>query len=259
MFKCSLVHLCAVLFPSSIRENNMFIKLTFGLVIGAAAVSALSQTITDIRTKTGNSAYAQDGRSVIVRNPYGLCWRSGYWTAADAVPGCDGQLAPPVAKITAPAVPAVPAAPAAPALPPAEPAPVAAAGPAPKRCDFTVALVNDQTFVFNNAVLTNAAKRRIDEEVLSKLAACTRTESVLVTGHTDRIGTQQYNQKLSQERAGAVAAYLKGRDVGLNIQTSGAGETQPVKTCDDKFGRKHLIDCLAPNRRVVVEVKGTAN
>lgn len=44
---------------------------------------------TDIKGKTPHSAYVTDSRGVIVRNPFGLCWRTGYWTPADAVPGCD--------------------------------------------------------------------------------------------------------------------------------------------------------------------------
>ncbi|OGB24050.1 MAG: hypothetical protein A3I66_11280 [Burkholderiales bacterium RIFCSPLOWO2_02_FULL_57_36] len=229
----------------------MFIKLAIGLVIGSAAVGTLAQTITDIQAKTGDSAYAQDGRGVILRNPYGLCWRTGYWTGANAVAGCDGQLIPPVAKITAPEVPA---------LPPiaSTPAPVVTT-PAPIRCNFTVTLVNDQTFVFNKAVLGNAAKRRIDAEVLNKLATCTRIESVMITGHTDSIGTQQYNQKLSEKRAGTVAAYLKSKGIASNIQAFGAGESQPIMDCGDRVGRKQLVECLAPNRRVVIEVKGTSN
>lgn len=227
----------------------MFIKLAFGLVIGWATGGTLAQTITDIRAQTGDSAYAQDGSKVIVRNPFGLCWRSGYWTPSNAVPGCDGQLAPPVAKITAPAVPTVPS---------PLPAPVAAI-PSSKRCDFTVMLVNDQTFAFNKATLSNPAKRFIDEEVVSKLAACTRIENVLITGHTDRIGTQQYNQKLSKKRADAVAQYLSNQNITSNIQTFSAGSTQPVEICDNKLDRKQLVACLAPNRRVAVEVKGTIN
>ena len=43
-----------------------------------------------------------------------------------------------------------------------------------------------------------------------------------------------------------------------NVETMGAGKTQPIKSCDDKLGRKKLIECLAPNRRVTVDVKGPA-
>ena len=248
--KRCLIHLCFALFPPiQFAKNNMFIKLAFGLVIGwAAGGTTIAQTVTDIRAQTG-SAYAQDGSEVIVRNPFGLCWRSGYWTPSNAVPGCDGQLAPPVAKITAPAAPALPS----------TPRPLVAASPSPKRCDFTVMLVNDQTFAFNKATLSSPAKRFIDEEVLRRLAACTKIENVLITGHTDRIGTQQYNQKLSKKRADAVARYLNSQNIKPSIQTFGAGSAQPIEICNNKLGRKQLLACLAPNRRVAIEVKGTIN
>jgi OOP family OmpA-OmpF porin len=231
-------------------QNNMFIKLAFGLVIGSAAIATHAQTITDIKTQTGHSAYAQDGRNVIVRNPFGLCWRSGYWTPSDAVPGCDGQLAPPVAKITAPPVPALQDTP---------PAPPIAARPAPKRCDFTATLENDQTFAFNQTSLNDAAMRHIDEEVVRKIGSCTEIENIVVIGHADRLGAPAYNQKLSEGRAEAVTQYLKNRNVAPVIKTVGAGSSAPIKSCDNLRGRQQLIECLAPNRRVTIEVSGTAN
>lgn len=218
------------------------LNLALAVTAGIAAASATAQTITDINAKTPNSAYLQDSRGVVARSPFGLCWRTGTWTPADAVAGCDGELAPPVAKPTAPAV--------------AAPAPAAAA--APKRCDFSVTLSNDQTFTFNKAVLSTAAKKRIDDEVLTKLGNCAKVDIVLVTGHTDRLGSQQYNQKLSEKRANAVAAYLKNKGVKAEIDTLGAGKTQSIKACDDKLPRAQLIECLAPNRRVVIEGRGLA-
>ncbi|OWW19193.1 OmpA family protein [Noviherbaspirillum denitrificans] len=222
----------------------MLKHFALALTVGLCTVAASAQT--DIKANPDKSAYVQDGRGVIARNPFGLCWRTGYWTPADAVAGCDGELAPPVAKPTAPAI--------------AAPAPVAAAAPvAPKRCDFAVTLGADQTFEFNKAVLNSAAKKRIDDEAIAKLGTCSKVDIVMVTGHTDRIGTHQYNQKLSEKRADAVAAYLKSKGVTAEIDTLGAGKTQSIKACDDKLPRKQQIECLAPNRRVVIEVRGLAN
>ncbi len=217
------------------------LALALALAVGLGAASAGAQT--DIKANPDKSAYLQDSRGVIAHSPFGLCWRTGYWTPADAVPGCDGELAPPVAKPTAPAI--------------AAPAPTPA--PAPKRCDFAVTLAADQTFAFNKATLNEAAKKRIDDEAIAKLGSCAKVDIVMITGHTDRIGTQQYNQKLSEKRADAVAAYLKSKGVKAEIDTLGAGKTQSVKACDDKLPRKKLIECLAPNRRVVIEVRGVAN
>jgi OmpA-OmpF porin, OOP family len=220
------------------------LKKVAAIFITCAAAGAYAQT--DIQAAKPYSAYVQDSRGVIARSGTGLCWRTGYWTPADAVPGCDGELAPPVPKPIAPPVVVAPLPP-----PPPPPAP-------PKRCDFAVTLANDETFVFNKAVLTSAATKRIDETVLPKLAACAKVDIVLVTGHTDKLGTQQYNQKLSDKRAEAVAAYLKGKGIDAPVDTLGVGKTQAIKACDDKLPRKKLIECLAPNRRVVIEARGLA-
>ena len=78
-----------------------------------------------------------------------------------------------------------------------------------------------------------------------------------VDGHADRLGSHPYNQRLSEKRAEAVRAYLvsKGFDKSSS-ETLGFGKTSPVKSCPNQKDRKALIECLAPNRRVVVEVKG---
>jgi len=82
-----------------------------------------------------------------------------------------------------------------------------------------------------------------------------------VTGHADRIGTDAYNQKLSQRRADAVKDYLVGQGVeDKRIETAAKGESEPVVSCDNVKGKvsgknKNLVECLQPNRRVVVEVK----
>jgi OOP family OmpA-OmpF porin len=134
------------------------------------------------------------------------------------------------------------------------PAPVAQAP-----CDFAATFAAEQNFEFDRAELTEVAKRRIDEEIINKLVSCNKVDIIIVTGHTDRLGSQQYNQKLSYRRAEAVAAYIKSKNVTAPIDTVGAGETQPAKTCSGKMQRDKLIACLAPNRRVVIEVRGHAN
>ena len=109
-------------------------------------------------------------------------------------------------------------------------------------------------------MLKPEGKAAIDTEVLSKLRDVTKLELILVTGHTDPIGTQAYNQKLSERRADAVRDYLVSKGVAKDkIETLGMGKTQPVPglVCHQKE-RKALIECYAPDRRVEVEVKGEA-
>jgi OOP family OmpA-OmpF porin len=113
-------------------------------------------------------------------------------------------------------------------------------------------------FAFDKADLKPEGKAAIDSQVVGKLAQVQKLEVVLVTGHTDRLGTDAYNQKLSERRADAVRDYLVSKGVDkAKIETIGMGEKQPVVQCDQK-NRKALIDCLQPNRRVDVQVKGEA-
>jgi OOP family OmpA-OmpF porin len=223
--------------------NTMHKRILFSLAICVGA-GASAQTVSDIHASRSHSAYMQDSRDVIVRSPFGLCWRSGTWTPADAVPGCDGALVPPVSNPIAPDI--------------ASTAPVTQTSPAaPQRCDFAITLGTDQAFAFNKAILSNAAQKKLDAQVISRLESCANVETILITGHADRLGSQQYNQRLSEKRANAVATYLKSKGVAHSISTRGAGKAEPVKDCHTRLDQKELIKCLAPNRRVTVEVRGT--
>ncbi|CAN5738248.1 OmpA family protein [soil metagenome] len=223
-------------------------KKNFAIACCFAAISAPALAQTDIKASTINSAYLQDARGAVTRSGAGLCWRSGYWTPADAVTGCDGSVATLAASTEVAVAPA-----------PAIAAEVAAPKPlAPKRCDFAVTLQNEETFDFNKAVLKSEAKKRIDTEVMEKLANCNTLNLVIVTGHTDIIGTQQYNQKLSEKRATVIASYLSSKGISADIDTMGMGKTQQIKACNDKLTQTKLAECLAPNRRVVIEGRGLA-
>jgi OOP family OmpA-OmpF porin len=225
-----------------------------GSTLGIATAQAQAQT-KDIVLKNDIQGYAVDQRNVVVRSGTSLCWRSGSWTPAMAIAECDPDLvkkpAPPPAPVAAPVAPPAPK----PAPPP--PAPAAA-----KPCDFTVALASDQTFAFGKSVLSGPAKARLDSDVVAKLGSCAKVRLIVVTGHTDRLGSSESNQKLSEKRAQAVTEYLFAKGVSASLfDTMGAGKTQAaqgVPKCDDKLPRAKLIACLAPHRRVVVEVKGTA-
>ena len=155
-----------------------------------------------------------------------------------------------------------PAPPPAPAAPPPAPVPAPrAAEPAPKPEPKKPAIVNlssTELFEFNKATLTPEARAKLDSEVIAKLKDIADIRYVNVNGHADRLGSAQYNQRLSEKRAEAVRAYLvsKGADAS-KIEVFGFGKTLPVKSCPDTKDRKSTIECLAPNRRVVVEIQGT--
>ncbi len=178
----------------------------------------------------------------------GLCWRAGYWTPAMAIKECDPDLV----KVAAPAP--------APAVPPPPPPPPPAPAPAPAPQVQKITLASKALFDFDKSVLKPEGKAALDSEVIDKLRDVSKLELVLVTGHTDRIGTQAYNQRLSERRANTVRDYLVSRGVARDkIETLGMGKTQPIPgvVCNQK-NLKELIACLAPNRRVEVEVKGEA-
>ena len=157
---------------------------------------------------------------------------------------------------------------------PAKPAPAPAPAPAPKPAPVAqpappppppapkkpavVNLGSTELFEFNKAVLTDQAKAKLDAEVVAKLKGLGQVRYINVNGHADRLGSPQYNQRLSEKRADAVRAYLvsKGVEAG-SIETFGFGKTTPVKACPDSKDRKSTIECLAPNRRVEIEIQGT--
>jgi len=180
-----------------------------------------------------------------------LCWRDSNWTPATASATCDGAIKP-----AAPAAPAPVAPPAAPApapraapAPAAPPAPVPAPAPAPTSEKVTFAA--DAFFDFNKSVLKPEGKAKLDD-LVSKIGAI-NLEVIIAVGHTDSVGGDAYNQKLSIRRSDAVKAYLTGKGVEKNrVYTEGKGEKQPVADNKTAEGR-------AKNRRVEIEVVGTRN
>lgn len=210
------------------------------LVIAASAVAsfAASAQVKDIKAATPNSAYVQDGRGVVARNSTGLCWRTGYWTPADAVPGCDAPLVVEQQK----------AAPAPAPAPVVAPAPVKPA-PAPAPTSEKVTFAASALFDFDKAVLKPEGKSHLDE-MAAKLKSI-NLEVVIAVGHTDSVGSDEYNQKLSVRRAEAVKAYLVSKGIEANrVYTEGKGKKQPVADNKTAEGR-------AKNRRVEIEVVGT--
>lgn len=181
--------------------------------------------------------------------------------AALLVAGCATEPEKPAAPTPAPTPAPAPApAPVAkPAPPPPAPTPAPAPQAAPKPAPVKpISLASTELFEFNKATLTSEARAKLDSEVIGKLKDMSMIRYINVNGHADRLGSPQYNQDLSEKRAEAVRAYLVSKGVDASrIETFGFGKTTPVKSCPDQKDRKALIECLAPNRRVVVEVQGT--
>src|SRR5690625_1572129 len=117
----------------------------------------------------------------------------------------------------------------------------------------TIVLDSDVLFEFGQADLKPEGKRQI-EQYVPLIKARGRTW-IDVVGHTDRIGSKQANDRLSLERAQSVRNLLIAN--GLNpdrIRARGLGSRHPKVECPDQ-ARAALIECLAPNRRVVINVR----
>jgi OOP family OmpA-OmpF porin len=146
-----------------------------------------------------------------------------------------------------------------------EPVPQVAAAPippAPAPLLEKVTLSSDVLFEFNKASLRPEGKQKLDE--LATRIGDANVQEIVATGHAARISSEEYNQKLSEERANAVKVYLadKGLDPQL-VKAEGKGESEPVTgdACS-KMGRENaknrkLVQCLQPDRRVEIEVFGT--
>lgn len=209
----------------NIAKKSLLVALIAGLGLGASIAQAQERV------------YVIDQRDVVAKSDYNLCWRTGYWTPAAAAADkagceCDRDLLPQSACSNK----------------------VGAARPTSDK--ITVAA--DALFDFNKAVLRPEGKAKLDELVAR--AKEIRLEVILAVGHTDRIGSNAYNQRLSEKRAAAVKNYLVSKGIEANrVYTEGKGETQPVTgdSCKGTKRSKALIQCLQPDRRVDIEVIGT--
>ena len=154
-------------------------------------------------------------------------------------------VAVPVAEVAAP-----------PPVVVAPPPPVQPIAPPPRR---HVSFSADALFAFNSSALSADGVREVDK--FSGELAGTRFERIHITGYTDRIGSDAYNLRLSQQRADAVKQRLldSGGVAATKIDAEGRGKSDPVTKPGDCGGKRTLktIACLQADRRVDIEVEGT--
>lgn len=207
-------------------KSSLVAKLTASVaLIGAATAYA------------GVTPNLVDSAGVPVRDSSGACVQ----TSSIIHPDCEAKKAP--APIPAPA-PAP-----APVVAPA-PAPVVPAKPAPQPVKQAITIQAEALFDFDKSILKPAGKKSIDDAIAKMKQV--DVEMVIAIGHTDSIGTDAYNQKLSERRATTVKEYMVSQGIpAAKITISGKGETQPVATNKDAAGR-------AKNRRVDIEFKGVS-
>ena len=209
--------------------------------------------------KVTTGAYAVDATGEVVRDPFGLCWRTYSWTPALAIPECDGQAAPkpkPAAAAPAPRAATPPPQPAPAPVPapvvaaPVVAAPVVAAPPPPQRRTVSLTLGADASFDSGKADLKPEGRAKLDDVATKLSQPGVQIDSMTITGHTDSVGNPASNQRLSERRADAVKSYLVSKGVdGSKVKTLGRGQTQPVSDNKTPQGR-------AQNRRVELEVSG---
>lgn len=218
------------------KKMSTLTQVLLAAAIGAVSFSAMAHTTAKNENLGG---YVVDAQGKVVKSGSGECLRSAQFTAALATEECDPDLIPKKAEPTPPPV----------VQPAPTPAPAPTPMPAPVMETRKVTLEADTYFDFGKSTLKPAGKSRIDAEV-AKLNGKTLNGAVAI-GHTDSIGTDAYNQKLSEQRAKAVKDYMVSKGVPADkITIKGMGEKQPIASNKTKGGR-------AKNRRVEIDFTTT--
>ncbi len=215
------------------KKLNKVASLFATAALATSMSGAFAQTVDNWVNGSGNLPWKNGTNE--------LCWRDGFWTPATAIAECDGALKPPA--------PAPAPAPAPVAAPAPRPAPAPAPVVAPVATSEKVTFAADAFFDFDKSVLKPEGKAKLDD-LVSKMGGI-NLEVIIAVGHTDSVGSDAYNQKLSVRRSEAVKSYLVSKGVEKNrVYTEGKGEKQPVADNKTAEGR-------AKNRRVEIEVVGT--
>lgn len=213
------------------------IKKQIGMAVSCALAVGVVSGMARADTAPADTGYLTDQRGTVARSGFGLCWHTGFGPAVHT-PECDSTVVPtPIATAAEPTPPAV-----------VMPKPVAE----------RVTLDADTLFDFDKAVLRPAGRVALDD-FIGKLKGID-LEVITAVGHADRFGSEAYNQRLSEQRAAAVKAYLISKGIESNrIQTEGKGEMQPTTKGGECSGAKSakVIACLQPDRRVTIEVIGS--
>jgi OmpA-OmpF porin, OOP family len=232
-----------------------FMKQSTGLAAAVALAllilsgGAIAQQAAGPQTPAANNGYLRDTGGDVPRSAYGLCWHTGFAPASPTwTEGCDAKLV--AASVALPVEPE----------PVAQPAIVVAAAAPPaiepvvlERQTFDA----DMLFDFGKSSLRPAGRATLDD--FAARIKGIDPEAIKTVGHTDRVGSSEYNQRLSEERAESVKTYLVGIGIApQRVETSGKGKTEPVTLSGDCPGAKSakLISCLQPDRRVDIALVG---
>jgi OOP family OmpA-OmpF porin len=219
-----------------------------------AALAGVASAQPSSAGATGLPGYAVSSDGRVVLSGFGQCVRAGHWVPANAAEPCDriarADVPPPAPVAIAPE-------------PKLEPAPAPVAQPEPPRVVIQkLTLSTDVLFDFNQAELKDSGKARLDQ--LAGEIKDADVDEIIAVGHADRIASEDYNQKLSEQRAQAVKQYLEEKGAkAQRVTAEGKGESQPVtgdgckKLGAERSSNTKLVACLQPDRRVEIEVLGS--
>jgi OOP family OmpA-OmpF porin len=228
----------------SFTKKQLSLAVACALALGFASGAARAQVTGQAIAPAAERALVITTSSQVWKNGFGECWHNGFGPAPLSTAECDPNYRP-VAQYIAPA-------------PAPYVAPIVIAAATPQAVYEKVTFDADALFDFDKAVLRAEGRAALDSFVGNIRGVNPAT--ITAVGHTDRLGSDSYNQTLSEERVAAVKAYLVSRGIEANsVQTVGKGETQPVTKAGDCMDGKSakLIACLQPDRRVEVEVSGS--
>lgn len=221
-----------------------------GIAVRALALTALIAAMSGMQAQAADdqAGYLTTGDGRPVTDASGECWHTGEWTHGMYYRRCD---AAPLKAVHAAPLPVRAQAPSRPQ------APVEHAKIRPTPVLFKAAI--DTLFDFDRATLKPQGRALLDK--FADRIGRADFQTIDIVGHTDRIGSASYNQRLSERRAQAVRDYLAAR--GLDSQkllAEGVGSSEPVTAAGQCSGLhwNRLIECLQPDRYAELKVAGTA-
>ena len=228
---------------TSFNKKHLGLAVACALVLGFASGAARAQTPEQSRAGLADRALVTSTSGSVWRNGFGECWTS---SGPAPLPGAECNPRP-VAQYVAPAPTVAPYV-----------APVVVAAVVPLPIYDKVIQDANVLFEFDKAVLLPAGRDALDSFINNIKGIDSQT--ITAIGHADRIGSDAYNQTLSESRVATVKDYLVSKGIESTwVQSSGKGEMAPTTAAGACQGAASAstIACLQPDRHVFIEMSGS--